>query len=164
MPWWQPVKRHRWELLANVNSSCDEISVSCAGRYAPRTGRSLACLTLAAMLSLSPLSRVFGADMSKNCGSFRFGNTLWLSPCRRLLSRSQGLAACRARYASPSAPVPATRWRLPDCSRSPSLLRYLYTKVCKQVKKKDTKEYKQGKKISPTDDKKSRARRAKEDK
>ena len=65
MPWWQPVKLHRWELLANVNSSFDEISVSCAGRYAPRTGRSLACLTLAAMLSLSPLSRVFGADMSK---------------------------------------------------------------------------------------------------
>ena len=115
--------------------------VSCAGRDAPRTGRSLACLTLAAMLSLSPLSRVYGADMSKiqlvtNCNRLKLIPRFFINPCfrgcfqignDRVVPRSSfELAAgplllphpvCRGRHAErflkKSAPVPATRWRLP---------------------------------------------------
>lgn len=140
MPWWQPVKLHRWELLANVNSSCDKVPVSCAGRYAPRTGRSLACLTLVRMLSLSPLSAVFGADMSKNCGSFRFGNNLWLSPCRRLLSRC--IRVCgRLRLAELGTLRRQLRFPLlagvcHGCSRSPSLLKLFSHKREKWSRKK----------------------------
>lgn len=82
------------------------------------------------MLSLSPLSRVFGADMSKNCGSFRFGNTLWLSPCRRLLSRC--IRVCgRLRLAVLGTLRRQLRFPLlagvcQSCSRSPSLLKTEY--------------------------------------
>lgn len=91
--------------------------------------------------------------MSRCGGHFRFGNTLWLSPCRRLLSRC--IRVCgRLRLAELGTLRRQLRFPLlagvcQGCSRSPSLLRYLYTKVCELVKKKYTKGYKQGKKYRP---------------
>ena len=97
------------------------ISVSRAGPSCrPRAGRSLACHTLAAMLSLSPLSRVFGARMSKKHGVTSCHGFVPLSlpslvrhAClpSRCIRHGRPLAACRARYLREDTKRRESSWR-----------------------------------------------------
>lgn len=96
----------------NLGNSCDKVPVSCAGPSCrPRTGRSLACHTLAARLSLSPLSRVLGAYCQRTVVISVLEITSSFLPAVACFPAPKGLRLAVLGTLSLQLPDPATRRR-----------------------------------------------------